>query len=258
MKTIAIANHKGGVGKTATAHAIGEALAMGHGRRVLLVDNDPQASLTGSCGVGEPQTSLADLLGAKEPGELRLQDILLEIIPNLKLAPADIGLAPVEMGLHDRPNRVMLLKAALAPVRDDFDIALVDCAPYLGLLTMNALAAADYVLIPTQAQAVDLRGLNLFTQVVKQVQQDLNPALKLLGILVTFYDNRLRHHRGTLEAMIERGLPVLDVKIGRSVKVAEAAIEGKSIVTADPKNPQAENYRQLAVWMNEWLDSPKF
>jgi chromosome partitioning protein len=254
MKTIAIANHKGGVGKTATAHALGEALAIEHGRRVLLVDNDSQSSLTGACGIKAPKISLADLLAEEIPAGLTLTDIMVAILPNLSLVPADIALAPLEMSLHNRPNRVTILKEYLAAVKDDFDIAFIDCAPYLGLLTMNALSAADYVLIPTQAQAVDLRGLNLFMQAVRQVQADLNPTLELLGVLVTFFDSRLRHHKGALAAMEESGLPVFDVKIGRSVKVAEAAIQGKSIVTTDPKNPQAGNYRQLAVWLNEWLE----
>ncbi len=254
MKTIAIANHKGGVGKTATAHALGEALAIEHGQRVLLVDNDSQASLTGACGVAEPKISLADLLAEEKPEGLSLTDILVEIIPNLCLVPADIALAPLEMSLHERPNRVTILKEYLEGVKDDFDLVFIDCAPYLGLLTMNALTAADYVLIPTQAQAVDLRGLSLFMQAVRQVQEDLNPSLELLGVLITFFDSRLRHHKGALAAMEESRLPIFDVKIGRSIKVAEAAIQGKSIVTAQPKNPQAGNYRQLAVWLNEWLE----
>ncbi len=254
MKTIAIANHKGGVGKTATTHALGEALALHHHQRVLLIDNDAQASLTGVCDAGPASPNLADLLAVADIQTAAIKDYVVEILPNLHIIPGDIALALVEMELYARPNRVNLLKNILLALQADYDVALIDCAPYLGLLTMNALLAADVVLIPTQAQAIDLRGLNLFLKAIEQVQQDLNPQLEILGILVTFFDQRLNHHKDALAAMQESGLPVFDTKIGRSVRVAEAAIRGQSIVSAEPKNPQAKNYSQLAEWVNRWLD----
>ena len=251
MKTIAIANHKGGVGKTATTHALGEALAFEHDRRVLLVDNDPQASLTGACGLGDIQSGLAEVLAARDGASL--PDIMVDLAPNLSLVPADLALAPVEMQLQTWENPGYRLREALSPVDGNYDVALIDCAPNLGMLTINALAAADAVLVLTQPQAVDLRGVQVFLNAVARVRADLNPELVLLGVLVTFYDNRLNHHRSAVDEMIAAGYPVLDIKVGRSVRVAEAAGMGKSVVTAVPRNPQAENYKLLGAFVHHWL-----
>ena len=251
MEIIAIANHKGGVGKTATAHALGEALADLTGLQVLLVDLDPQAGLTGACGVAGVELGLAEVFS----GEASIPEILVGLAPNLKLAPADLALAPLEMSLNNRPGRVKLLKNAFDSLGEDFDLALVDCPPNLGLLTMNALVAADCVLVPTQPQAIDRRGLKVFLDAVKQVKESLNPSLELFGVLITFYDHRFNHHQSAVNAMLLDGIPVLDVKIGRSIRVAEAAERGKSIVSYDPRNPQAENYWKLAASIEAWVKS---
>lgn len=253
MKIIAIANHKGGVGKTATAHALGEALAVHMGMRVLMVDLDPQAGLTGACGVNEIESGLAEVFS----GEVSISKILIELAPRLKLAPADLALAPLEMSLNNRPGRINLLKNALELLGDDFDLVLVDCPPNLGMLTINALAAADCVLVPTQSQAIDRRGLKVFLDAVKQVKESLNPSLELFGVLVTFYDHRFNHHQSAVEAMLLDNISVLDVKIGRSIRVAEAAERGKSIITYDLKNPQTENYWKLAASIEEWVKNAK-
>lgn len=252
--TLAIANHKGGAGKTATTHNLGAALAA-EGLRVLLVDADPQGSLTQSCGLAEPAgRSLAEVLGGSSPGRLRLADILVTVSERLTLAPADIALAGCELGLVSRLGRESVLKKALATRSDDFDICLIDCPPSAGLLTVAALVAADSVIIPTQPQAADLRGLRLFLDSVSQVQAELNPELQLLGVLVTFYDSRLNHHRAALAALQDSGLPVLPVTIGRSVRVAEAAGAGQPVTEYEPANKQAENYRQLAGEIIKWLN----
>ena len=249
MKTIAIANHKGGVGKTATAHALGEALSLEKGRRVLLVDNDSQASLTGACGVTEVWEGWPEVLA----GDVKLAEILVDVGLYLKLAPADLALAPLEMSLGGHPRRGSIIKEALDSVKDDFDIALIDCSPNLGLLTINALAAADGVIVPSQPQAVDMQGLEVFLDAVAQVREGLNPSLELIGILLTFFDTRFNHHQDIIGTMIEKSLPVLETKIGRSVRVAEAAGKGKSIIAAYPMHPQAENYRELAEILDSWM-----
>ncbi len=255
MVIICVANHKGGVGKTATAHALGAARAAG-GLRVLLVDCDPQSSLTQACGVREAGgRSLAEVLGGARPGQLSLAEILLEIAPGLTLAPADIALAGAELGLTSRLGREAVLKRALQPVAGKFDLVVVDCPPALGLLTVGALTASDAVLIPTQPQAADLRGLQLFLDTLETIQAELNPGLKVLGVLVTFYDRRLNHHRQAIEAMRAGGLPLLPVMVGRSVRVAEAAGAGESVLSFAPTNPQAGAYGELAKVVRTWLEN---
>ncbi len=256
MKTIAIANHKGGVGKTATTHALGAALAL-RGKRTLLIDIDPQSSLTASCGVKTHETegeSMLNVMGTIQNGDMSLPDILFEVTPHLDLAPSDIALSQSELGLVTRRGREYVLRRALETVQGEYDVILVDCPPSLGLLTVNALAAADGVLIPTQAQITDLRGLTLFLQTLKGIQGDLNAALDVIGILVTFYDARLIHHRDAMDTMREMGLNILPVTIGRSVRVAEPAAIGESVVTYEPDHKQAAAYRQLAKVIDEWLE----
>lgn len=254
METIAIANHKGGVAKTATAHALGHALAWG-GLRVLLVDVDPQGSLTQACGVTDSAGgSLAEVIGGATPGRLKLADVVRPLGDSAPtLAPADIALAACELGLNQRMGREHVLAKVLEPMARRFDVCLIDCPPSLGLLTVNALAAAEAVLCPTQPQAADLRGLRLFLDTLALIKDELNPALELLGVLVTFYDSRLNHHKQALEAMQAAGLPVLPVTVGRSVRVAEAAGAGQPIASYAPDNPRAQEYNDLAELVKKWL-----
>jgi chromosome partitioning protein len=184
---------------------------------------------------------------------LALSDIIINLDDNLSIAPADIALAAVELGLTSRLGRENVLKKALARTNNQFDLVIIDCPPSLGLLTVGDLVAADAVLIPTQPQAVDLRGLRIFMDTLTQLRDELNPDLEILGVLITFYDNRLNHHKAALEAMQNAGLPVMTTKIGRSVRVAEAAGAAQTVITFEPQNPQAKNYNQLAEETEQWL-----
>jgi chromosome partitioning protein len=253
LKTLAIANHKGGVGKTATAHALGVAMAQ-RKRRVLLVDLDPQGSLTGSAGLADFEgLGVADVIGVNGPGRTALAEIVKPLSEGLHLAPTSLELARVELGLFLRSGREAVLRRALASAADTYDLVIIDCPPSLGLLTVNALAAADAVLIPTQPQAVDLRALRLFLETLDNIRAELNPGLQVLGVLPTFYNARLTHHTEALQAMRGAGLPVLPVAIGRSIRLAEAAAAGESVITFAADNPQAQAYQQLAEIVHRWL-----
>ena len=258
MRTIAIANHKGGVGKTAIAHALGVFLASEYERRVLLCDLDPQASLTGATGVGDAGgESLAEVIDGAQAGKLALGEVIRPLGDRLALAPGDIALASCELGLVARMGRESVLKRALATVAPAYDVAILDCPPSLGLLTVNALNAAHGVLIPTQAEVQGLRGLALFWQSLATVREALNPELEVIGVVPTFYDGRLIHHREALDAMRAGGMPTLDVTIGRSVRVAESAAVGESVVTFDPSGKRTAELRALTEVVLEWLEEKR-
>lgn len=243
---------KGGVGKTATAQALGDLLS--DGRRVLLVDCDPQSSLTAACGVKNAEgQSLAEVIGTTAPGTKTLANIARAISPTLSLIPSDIALAGCELGLTTRLGRESVLQKALQTVAGLYDLVIIDCPPSLGLLSVNALVAANGVLIPTQPQITDIRALRLFFQSVANVKAALNPALDIIGILPTFYDGRYTHHQEALAAMREAGFPLLPLQIGRSVKVAEAAGAGQPVTKYDPSNPQAAAFQAVANLIDQWL-----
>jgi chromosome partitioning protein len=246
---IAIANQKGGVGKTTTTLTLGAALVE-RGRSVLLVDLDPQGSLTIALGVDAQGNSLYEVLGAATGGAKTIRDIVHQIAPRFFIAPSDISLSRSESGLMLRLGRESVLKRALDGCL--FDYVLIDCLPSLGILTINALVAADKVLIPTSCEYLALRGIALFYHTLHEVQA-INPSVQVLGILPTFYDSRLLHSRQVLQAMTDRGLPVLNIQVGRSVRFPESSLAGESILTYARDHPSADAYRRLA----EIIDEPQ-
>jgi len=247
MNILAISNQKGGVGKTTTALNLGAGLAE-LGRRVLLIDLDPQASLTLATVGDSSGASMAEVIGGAQPGTLAISQIIKPILQGLDIAPADIALSVSELGMTARLGRESVLIKALANVKG-YDICLIDCGPSLGLLAVNALGAADAVIIPTLPAALDLRGLRLFLQSVEQVKAELNQQLEILGVLVCQFDGRYTLHNEALEMLQTAGLPLFDVVIGKSVKAAESAGAGQPV----SNGKLAEQYKKLACEVNQWL-----
>jgi chromosome partitioning protein len=241
-RILALANQKGGVGKTTTAINLGAALAA-QGRRVLLVDVDPQASLTDALGIDAsalPQSIYNVLLG-----EVALRDIL-HIAGSLTVAPATIDLAAADMQLISEVGRERLLTDALAPVVESFDEILIDCPPSLGLLTVNALTAADAVLIPVECHYMALRGLTQLVQSIEKIQKRANARLRILGVLPTMYDPRTVHEQEVLSELKELFPDRIFPPIRRSIRFAETALAGKPMLEYDPSHSGAQAYRALA------------
>ncbi|QCQ91971.1 ParA family protein [Rhodococcus sp. SGAir0479] len=240
---LAVANQKGGVAKTTTVASLGAAL-VDLGRRVLVVDLDPQGCLTFSLGHNPDRldASVHDVL----TGDVPAKDVLLETSEGVTLLPATIDLAGSEALLLMRPGREFTLKRALAPLLDDVDVVLVDCPPSLGVLTLNGLTAAQQVLVPLQCETLAHRGVGQLLRTVSEVQQITNPDLVLLGALPTLYDARTTHSRDVLSDVSDRyDLPVLAPPIPRTVRFAEASASGATVL-AGRKNKGGEAYRMLA------------
>lgn len=255
MITIAIANQKGGVGKTTTAAAMGAILA-DRGQRVLLVDMDPQGSLTQGLNITPPAgASLADVIGGASQGSKQITQVIKHVdgFQNLYIAPASIDLAACELGIVSRIGRENILARELQRVKisDMIDVCIIDCPPALSLLTVNALAAARFVIVPTLPAAADLRGVRLFMDTVEQMR-DLNPALELLGVLVVQYDPRLLAHNDALDTIKGAGLRILGT-IPRSVKAQEASAAGVPVTHYDPSGKPSEAYNKFMKGIIKWL-----
>lgn len=247
-KVIALANQKGGVSKTTTTVNLGIGLARA-GNRVLLIDSDPQASLTASMGEREPdrldKTLATVLTSIMEGQEIEAEDGILTHGEGVRFLPANIDLAAVEVSLISAMSREYMLKEYIEAVAPYFDYIITDCMPSLGMLTINALAAADTVLIPLQAQYLSLKGLEQLITTIMRIKKRINPALDFEGILLTMVDVRTNYAKDIMELVRENYgqiIPVFENYIPLSVRVAEASAEGKSIFVHDPKGKAAEAY----------------
>ena len=249
MTILAIANQKGGVGKTTTALNLGYTLA-NMGKQVILVDLDPQASLTQALGVStETRGSLADVLGDSRPGRLGLSSIIWPIIGGLELAPGDLSLSNTELGLTARMGRENVLKKALANVPRS-TLVIIYCPPSLGMLTVAALVASDAVISPTTPDALGLRGLSMFLLSLESIKSELNPGLEFLGALVTQYDKRQTMHQAALNDLQAEGLTILGL-IPRRSEAARAAGAGQ------PSADLATEYKAIAEMLITWQNPPK-
>ena len=246
MDIICMATMKGGVGKTTTAHAVATRLA--EKEKVVLVDLDPQATLTKAIGVSHEAT-IADCLMANTPA----YKASVQVSERLTLIPSQIELAEAEIAISGKMGRERILERVLRPLSNDCDVVVIDTPPSLGLLTVNALVASQGAVIPTQPQAADLYGLREFLlTTIKQVQEFLNPNLEVIGIVTTQMMKRVNHHREAIAIMQEAQLPLFSTFIPRSVRVAEALGIGQSIVTYEPSNPAAKAYVELTEEINQW------
>ena len=245
-RVISLCNQKGGVGKTTTTINLGAALAE-CGRKVLLLDFDPQGALSVGLGVNSNDLDVTIYNLLIERGHDIREIIRPTRVPGLDIVPANIDLSAAEVQLVGEVAREQVLARVLRPVMDDYDIILIDCQPSLGLLTVNALTASHGVLIPLETEYFAMRGVALLVETIEKIIDRLNPGLRIDGIVATMYDGRTLHSREVVESVVAHfGDQVLHTVIARTVKFPDATLAAEPITTYAATHPGAAAYRQLA------------
>lgn len=260
METIAIVNQKGGVGKSTTTVNLGAGLTR-LGKKVLLVDADSQANLTEMLGWQQPDElypTLATMMEKTMSDEaVNFSEGILHHTEGMDLLPANIELSGLEVSLVNTMSRETVLRSYLSELKRSYDTIIIDCSPSLGMMTVNALASADKVIIPVQAHYLPVKGLEQLLKTINKVKRQINPNLKIAGILITMVEGRTNFSKEIgelIRSAYGKNIPIYQTEIPRSVKAAEMSATGKSIFAFEPKGKIAESYRNLT---KEVMDNEK-
>ena len=245
-RVVAVCNQKGGVGKTTTTINLGAALAQ-FGRRVLLVDFDPQGALSVGLGIQPHELDFTIYNLLMERGTSASEVVVKTSVAGMELLPSNIDLSGAEVQLVHEVGREFVLGGVLEPLVPDYDVILIDCQPSLGLLTVNALACSDGIIVPLECEYFAMRGVALLTETIDKVSRRINPRLAMDGLLATMYDSRTLHSREVLTRVVDRfGEEVFHTVISRTVRFPDATVAGEPITSFDPASTGASSYRELA------------